>query len=121
MDRLAARMDTAAQELAQVRAELGRARPGTAWLDAVWPQAAIDVDHPGSAARPGTAGRTDSIDLPGRLGRLAGSAQAQLDTAWSARQDGAHRSERELVELAAAVRAAAAGYRAADDATGPVA
>ncbi|MBV1851913.1 hypothetical protein [Catellatospora tritici] len=121
MDRLAARMDSAAQELAQVRAELGRARPGTAWLDAMWPQTAFDVDHPAPGNRPAAPGRPDSIELPGRLGRLAGTAQAQLDTAWSARQDGAHRSERELVELAAAVRAAAAGYRAADETTGPVA
>ncbi|GHJ50493.1 hypothetical protein Cs7R123_78350 [Catellatospora sp. TT07R-123] len=113
IDRLAARLDSAAQELAQVRAELNRARPGTAWLDAMWPQAAPDADRAVPSPNP--------ADLPGRLGRLANTAQSQLDTAWNTRRDAAHHSERDLVELAAAVRAAAAGYRAAEEPAGPVA
>ncbi|GAA1362303.1 hypothetical protein [Catellatospora chokoriensis] len=51
------------------------------------------------------------LDVPGRLSRLAGAVGDWQRASWSEHLDGARRLDREIAELAAAVRAAGTTYR----------
>ncbi|WP_144123071.1 hypothetical protein [Catellatospora sichuanensis] len=68
-----------------------------------------------------TAPTPAPLDVPGRLSRLADAVGDWQRAAWSDHLDGARRLDREIVELAHAVRAAGDTYRMVErDRSGPL-